>query len=67
MLMNALYSLLTLALTFVCILSVSVMAVGTQNSELCRMARALCRGLHSRMRAHLHVPEPGAYLIPLNG
>ena len=66
-LLNVLYSLLMPALTFVAILSVSNMADETQNSELRRTAHALCRSLYSRMRATLHAPEPGAYLIPLNG
>ena len=66
-LQNVLYSLLMPALTFVAILSVSNMADETQNSELRRTDCTVLSGLHSRMRATLHAPEPRAYLIPLNG
>ena len=64
MMLTALHNLLILAMTFVCVASVSVLANENQNSMLLRMVHPVRCGLHSRIRADHRPPKPGAYMSP---
>ena len=64
MMLTVLHNLLTLAMAFVCVASVSVLANENQNSVLPRTAHPVRCGLYSRIRADHRPPKPGAYMSP---